>query len=529
MMAVMCFGSASAVDFEREVRPILSEYCNTCHSTTKQKGDLDLERFTSMAEVKKHPRIWEGVLEQLASKEMPPTKEPQPSGEQNATLTAWVQATLDEIALANAGDPGPVVLRRLSNAEFTYTIRDLTGVPALDPAREFPADGAAGEGFTNAGAALVMSPGLLAKYLDAAKEVANHAVLQPDGIRFSPHTTPRDWTDETLGKIREFYGRFSETGGATPVNLQGIKFDTNAGGRLPLQKYLAATLEERDALSTGAKKISAVATERGLNAKYLGLLWGMFQDTKPSLVLDSLRAKWRDGKLTAADIEAWQQSLWRFASVGHIGKKDGPKGWQEPVTPLAAQHEMRVKLTAPTDGRDVTVYLSASDAGDGSAHDFALWENARLAAKGRPDVSLRDVPGMDRALFGRHPDGSEVAATSISVQAPSVLEVRVPASFAKDAELVVTGRLHPSGGPEGSVQMQVLTSKPDSLSSIAASKAESATAKGQWSDNNLRTSFSAPVLVNDGSAARQRFETAFDDFRGLFPGRALLHEDRAGG
>ena len=44
-------------------------------------------------------------------------------------------------------------LRRLSNAEFDYTIRDLTGVD-LKPTREFPADGAAGEGFTNAAEAL---------------------------------------------------------------------------------------------------------------------------------------------------------------------------------------------------------------------------------------------------------------------------------------------------------------------------------------------------------------------------------------
>ena len=40
------------------------------------------------------------------------------------------------------------------------------------------------------------------KYLDAAKEVARHAVLLPDGIRFSEGTTRRDWTDEILDDIR---------------------------------------------------------------------------------------------------------------------------------------------------------------------------------------------------------------------------------------------------------------------------------------------------------------------------------------
>jgi len=115
-----------------------------------------------------------------------------------------VQTVLDEIALARAGDPGPVVLRRSSNVEYTYTVRDLTGVD-LDPAREFPGDSAAGRRLHEHGNALVMSPSLLTKYLDAGKEIASHAVLLPDGIRFSPKTTRRDWTDETLARIREFY------------------------------------------------------------------------------------------------------------------------------------------------------------------------------------------------------------------------------------------------------------------------------------------------------------------------------------
>ena len=48
----------------------------------------------------------------------------------------WIRNYLEAEALANAGDPGRVVLRRLSNAEYTYTIQDLTEVK-LTPAREF--------------------------------------------------------------------------------------------------------------------------------------------------------------------------------------------------------------------------------------------------------------------------------------------------------------------------------------------------------------------------------------------------------
>ena len=169
-------------------------------------------------------------------------------------LQKWVGDYLAVEARAHAGDPGRVVLRRLSNAEYTYTLRDLTGVESLDPAREFPADGAAGEGFTNTGDALVMSPALVTKYLDAAKDVASHAESACRMVfRFSPHTTSRDWTDDTLAQIRDFYSQFTDAGGGSKVNLQGIVFDTNQGGHLPVEKYLAATLVERDALTVGPK------------------------------------------------------------------------------------------------------------------------------------------------------------------------------------------------------------------------------------------------------------------------------------
>ncbi|MFO0871485.1 MAG: DUF1592 domain-containing protein [Pirellulales bacterium] len=391
--------AAPAAFFDNTILPLLRHHCVTCHSTEKQQGELDLQRFTSLERVKQHPEVWEHVQEQLTLGEMPPKDATQLSAEQKTLLAGWVRRTLNEIALANAGDPGPVVLRRLSNHEYTYSLRDLTGVASLDPAREFPVDGAAGEGFTNVGAALVMSPALLSKYLEAAKDVADHLVLTPTGFRFSAGTSSRDATNETLARIREFYSRYSDTGEQS-VEVGGTGKVSSQGGVLPLARYLAAATQERAALTGGSKKIADVARERGLSAKYLGLLWSMLHEQKPgtSLVLDSLRAKWRDGKLTTADIEPWQKALWRFSNVGHLGKVGGPKAWLEAVTPLADQHEFRLKLQPPADGSDLTLYLTTNDAGDGNANDFAVWENARLITPGRGVLMLRDVRSVMRQM-----------------------------------------------------------------------------------------------------------------------------------
>lgn len=400
--------------FLPQIQPLLKTHCFECHAGDRTEADIDLASFKSLADVRKHPKIWQKVGEMIDSGQMPPKDSKPLADADRKRLEQWVREYLKTEAQARAGDPGRVVLRRLSNAEYTYTVRDLTGVDSLDPAREFPVDSAAGEGFSNAGAALVMSPALVTKYLDAGKDISRHLVLVPGGFRFSPDVTRGDWTNDVLARIRKFYRDYADPSGSDQVNLQGIVFNTNEGGRLPVERYLAATLDERDALRAGSKTIEQVARERKLSPKYLGLLWKTLNvepksgDAKnePSLLLDGVRRAWKsakpaDAKNLAVDIARWQQTLWRFTSVGHIGKVNGPKAWMEPVTPISPRQEFRLKLTPPADGQDLVLYLTAGDAGDGAEGDFAIWERPRLVSAGRPDLLLRDVRGVTRDLAAR--------------------------------------------------------------------------------------------------------------------------------
>lgn len=168
-----------------EVGAVLKEYCLGRHSTADKEGELDLERFTSLASVRKDVKPWQAMILQLETGEMPPKDKPQPTVAERKQLIDWTRRFLDSETRARAGDPGRVPLRRLSNTEYNNTVRDLTGVDLL-PSRDFPADGAAGEGFTNAAEALSMSPALMSRYVNAARDIAAHAKLLPDGFRFSP-------------------------------------------------------------------------------------------------------------------------------------------------------------------------------------------------------------------------------------------------------------------------------------------------------------------------------------------------------
>lgn len=481
--------------FDRDIAPLLRTYCLECHSAETRKGEVDLERFRSAADVIRDPGVWERVLEQLELAGMPPPRSPQPSEAEKTRLRGWIDAALEKAAEARAGDPGPVVLRRLNNAEYTYTIRDLTGVQSLDPADTFPADSAAGEGFMNVGQALVMSPSLVTKYLDAAKLIASHAVLLPDGIGFSEAASRHDWTHERLEAIREFYARHTEPGVESSLNLQEIRVDTRDGGVIPLERYLEATIAHRDRMRCGPDAVAAVARESGLSGRYLGLLWDALHEGDPSPLLDALRERWKaarpgDGARLAEDIRNWQGVLWKFEQVGHIGKRGGPVAWQVPISPVAERHEIRLKLPAgERAGSEVRIRLAASPV-IGGAGDTVVWEQVRFTAGGQPDLAAKDA--------GAVVEGRAGGSSEITLEAPGWLEIRVPRERVEGREFVATARL---GGDDPSRAVQVW-----------ASPGEPGALEPGFDAGRAR-----PVLAVAGGEAHNRLQQAFDAFRKLFP------------
>lgn len=546
------------LQYDREMRPLITQFCQSCHSTALRTGELDLQRFGSMAEVRRDSRVWVKVAEMLERGEMPPEESSQPPTAQLEVLQDWVKRYLRAESLANAGDPGPVVLRRLNNAEYTYTVRDLTGVD-LDPVREFPTDSAAGEGFTNAGNALVMSPGLLQKYLDAGKVIAQHAVLLPDGFRFSPQKTRRDWTDEILDEIRQFYSRFVEVrklGVGSEVGNVNVHSNTRIGlaGVLPLQRYFDATLAERQALRSGRKTVPAVARQHGLNAKYLSRLWTSLNGVTPSLFLDDLRVRWRsagtsEAKRLASLVSDWQKGFWIFGPVGLIGRTGGPKQWMEPVNPLVFQQQLCASIPPAPPGRqdgEVLVSLLVTDAGDGNENDFVVLERPRLVRVGQPDVLLREVRdlsrgmggsesghdssdetewGLDPSMFGRHPNGRAIDSDSLVVRAPAMISIRLPTSLASGRDLIARAVLDKETGREGSVQVELVLGELAKTSGLLTSRTNVLhSSVTQLFSARRHLSFSRPILVAKAGAARRQIQAAMDEYRSLFPAALCFNQ-----
>jgi hypothetical protein len=420
--------------FVGEIKPLLSRCCVACHGPEHAEADIDLEAFATAADVRRAAKLWQQIERIVASRQMPPPEAEQLSAEQRQRLLAWIRAVLLSEAAKQAGDPGPVVLRRLNNAQYRYTIQDLTGVTSLDPVREFPADGAAGEGFTNVGNALGMSPALVSKYLEAARQTAAHAVLLPDGFRFSPATTRRDWTNEALARVRAFYGRYCRESDRRTLEARGADPELESGRSLPWEEYFAALLETRAERAAGRTDRALLARQRGLSAKYLTALEAALETAPsdpPAPPFDALRARWRtaepaDAAALVRDVTTWHGALWKLNPVGHIGRPRGPKSWLEPVDPLTARQNFAAPLRAKPGEAEIVLYLSATDAGDGGQDDRVIWERPRLVAPGRPEVLLRDLRQMATRMAQRRRQLAEQAEACLAAAHEAYAATNLP-------------------------------------------------------------------------------------------------------
>ena len=165
--------AASEALYKAKVEPVLKNYCHDCHADGVKKGDVALDEFTDLASHFKNQKLWLSVWQNLQTQMMPPAKKPQPTEAERKEVSRWIETEIFKLDPANP-DPGRVTIRRLNREEYRNTILDLFGVE-FDTTEAFPTDDS-GYGFDNIGDVLTISPILLEKYLDAARDIAGKVV-----------------------------------------------------------------------------------------------------------------------------------------------------------------------------------------------------------------------------------------------------------------------------------------------------------------------------------------------------------------
>ena len=457
---VSSFATVALADdpFREKIVPFVKQFCADCHNADLSEAELNLVKYESAEMAAEDFRQWEHVITFVQRGEMPPkSAKQQPSPDQRAEILKTLRTVLDGEARKLAGDPGVVLPRRLSNAEYDHTIRDLTGAD-IRPTRSFPVDPAAGEGFDNTGEALAMSPGLFTKLYAAAQHVADHAVLTTTGLEFAPFpvVTLADKTTFYEQAILQFYEQH----------------------QVDYEKYLTACWEYRyRPAALKNKTLEDWANERRLSAKYLPLLYEILQGDPAAdhYYVGWLRRRWNElpgpvdaaaptlSKETSSSIYRLTREIFNLsqqlcpketpaivahagnAPIEHLDNRRKTAGERDTFNPKSIQPNRRLHWEyRGLDRRDlVRIVISTSQFSPGTVttQGYVILKSMNFTTAPRDGYQTNDdkrntslkkllaehaPEQLERLKLGVHPTGATVDADACVLAAGSTLEIEVP-------------------------------------------------------------------------------------------------------
>ncbi len=455
-------------------------YCLQCHSKTAAMGGVNLQQLLSQKSIAAGFRHWEKVATALEQKRMPPEKMPQPTDAERSQAVTWIRTELSTYAKQHDGDPGRVTVRRLTSGEYGYTIQDLTGVE-VETGIDASSDSAGGEGFTNFGDVQFMQDANVERYLEAAKRVANHAVIGSGPLQFFTDPGKTGFELSAIDRIKNIYAS------------NGIRTVSGEGGRpFGLDKYgkafyVAWRFQHR---AGSTKTLKDFATEEGVSVRFAQHIWDVLH--RPSLGFPSseVAARWRklpgpmsDAKIVRAQCEGIQTFLvtwpsWLFArgdvAAGGAGD-ESPLYFNDKSLAVDAKRQFRFN-TGGRGSRGRTpgptkLYLNVAPVNLGpNSKPLIIWRNATIAIRpplpqrkqgetppvatgnnprnfppAGPKVPLRSVVSAETAKllnFGSSPDGTPIGPDDFASGKSVSFEVIVPeGSFG--VELLVDAEVGP--------------------------------------------------------------------------------------
>jgi len=200
---------------------IFKQYCIACHGSNVATAGINFDKLTTSTSIAENYQAWEKVIPMLESKRMPPKGIPGPSDEQRTQAVSWIHAQLDGYVKIHAGDPGRVTVRRLTSGEYNYAMHDLTGLD-LELGIDASNDSVGGEGFTNFGDVQFMQDANLQRYLEAAKKIADHAVIGAGPLSFYADPGKTGFEMSAIHRVKEItekYGYRTASGGRVCVRV----------------------------------------------------------------------------------------------------------------------------------------------------------------------------------------------------------------------------------------------------------------------------------------------------------------------
>ena len=427
--------------FSAQPPAAFKKYCFECHGDAKPEGNFSLERLMRQPSVGPHAEAWEKVVEMLESTDMPPAEASQfPTSAERAAATAWVRGALKTYETEHGGEPGRVTVRRLTSGEYAYAIRDLTGVD-IPVGVDATSDSVGGEGFTNFGDVQFVQDASVERYLEAAKAVAEHAIIGAGPLQFSLDTGRTGLELSALSRIGELYA----SKGFRVVSGEG-------GGPFGLERYgkaffTAWYFKHRVALGDPKATLREVAAREGITGRFAEHIWSVVN--RPALGYPSRETvdRWKALAAPSSDLKVAQEKAragceeltrslttwpsWFFArgdlAAGGQGD-ESPLVFDDSSLQVVPTHHYsyspggragagRGAVTAAEPGKPAKIFLLFSDVNPRAGGKPAvIWRNPRVITRSAPAPTVGAQGVVTAAAAGGAGRGRGAAGPILSTQ-----------------------------------------------------------------------------------------------------------------
>ena len=507
--------SGASPDPPNAVRSLLRKFCFDCHGEAQAEAGLNLQDLTSTDSFARDFRVWRKVIDQLQGRHMPPPDATQPTAAVRSRLVDRVRHQLQQAVDRQAGDPGQIVMRRLTSAEYDYTLRDLTGLH-LEVHRGFVNDAVGGAGFTNSGNVQFIQDATLQRYLDAARLVADHAVIGSGPLTF--HRDPGISGFE-LSAITRIQSIYRTHGFRTAAGEGGEPFGLD---KYPKAFYAAWVFAHRNALHRESTNYANLAAEEDLDTPFLQYIHHLLKQRDLGFPTSEITHAWRElptppptstpETLQALCTDVRARCLQLAKRVQHWQSRFGANADAKEEAPVLRADLFEVKRTQrfemninwPVDTARANLTLSVESALPDERPDaVVVWKNPRIQfrvadLREQPFHPLRQVVTKEdakRIRFGTHPRQGTVGEddfTTVGTE-PSRFTIPVPAA-ASSARLLVEAELDTQRGADCIIRCAIT----------------------QLEDTDQGKSVSA-LLANPGSPAFRAWKEGVLQFATLLP------------
>lgn len=395
--------AATTPDWSDTVDSFIHDHCLDCHADGNAEANINLEQMLESPSLATQFKTWEKVLQMVRTQQMPPRDATQPTKSARTQFSAGFVRALDRVARDEAGAPGQIVLRRLTSAEYAYTIQELTGLQ-LDIQAILTDDAVGGEGFTNVGEVQFVQESTMERYLEAAKLVADHAIIGTGPLRFAPDP---GMTGMELSAIHRVQAIYREYGFRTAAGEGGEPFGLQ---RYPDALFVAWQYKHRDALGIEDATLLSLSREQGLKGRLAEHVWNVLQSPQPSFPISEIVRHWddlpapssksdhshvkRQCDSIASRLRSWQRRLARTAGDDEEAALLSAGTFQ-----FKSIHEFRANIDWETGQNQASVDFEVQSLHGGDLESASIvWRKPMIQFRREDRSNAPSVPLASRAL-----------------------------------------------------------------------------------------------------------------------------------